>query len=168
VGWAGGLIHRGPPTPVARVHRAPAVGKRAARLHPRPRRHPGARPLKPRALQPDGALRGQHRDPQPDCRLAPRASQQLRPLASLREARRVDRAGPRVPAGLCRFSRSCGSIERVEATKLFPPARSCIRNTPGAATSSAAAAPTSTALWVGSRCRSGSHSRLQAEGRAPT
>ena len=38
------------------------------------------------------------RDPQPHRRLAPRAAQQLRPLAALREAGRVDRAGPRVPA----------------------------------------------------------------------
>src|ERR1700730_8054403 len=41
-----------------------------------------------------------HRDPQAHRRRAPRAAQQLRPLAALREAGRVGRAGPRVPAGL--------------------------------------------------------------------
>src|SRR5271166_3586308 len=54
----------------------------------------------PRAIRPDGGLRGQHRDPEPHCRRAPRASQQLRVLAAVREAGRVGRAGPRVPAGL--------------------------------------------------------------------
>ena len=76
------------------------IGQRAARLHTRPRRHPGARPTDPRAVRPDGALRGLARDPQSHRRLAPRASQQLRALAAVREAGRVDRAGPRVPAGL--------------------------------------------------------------------
>ena len=32
--------------------------------------------------------------------LAPRAAEQLRPLAAVREAGRVDRVGPRIPAGL--------------------------------------------------------------------
>jgi hypothetical protein len=46
------------------------------------------------------AFEGRHRDPQSHCRRAPRAAQQLRALAALREAGRVGRAGPRVPAGL--------------------------------------------------------------------
>jgi hypothetical protein len=53
-------------------------------------------------LRPDGGLRGQHRDPEPHCRLAPRASQQLRALAAVREAGRVGCASARVPAGLLR------------------------------------------------------------------
>ena len=79
-----------------------AVGEPAARLHARPRRHPGAGAADPRALRPDGAVRGLHRDPEPHRRLAPRAAQQLRALAALREAGRVGRAGPGVPAGLLR------------------------------------------------------------------
>jgi hypothetical protein len=43
---------------------------------------------------------GIDRDPQQHRRLAPRASQQLRPLAALRKAGRLDRAGPRLPQGL--------------------------------------------------------------------
>ncbi|HKM70747.1 MAG TPA: hypothetical protein VJX94_11945 [Stellaceae bacterium] len=35
----------------------------------------------------------------PPCRLAPRAAQQLRVLAAVREAGRVGRPGPRVPGG---------------------------------------------------------------------
>jgi pimeloyl-ACP methyl ester carboxylesterase len=53
------------------------------------------------------ALRGQHRDPQPHCRLAPGASQQLRALAAaVREAGRMDRAGPRVARLLSETARS--------------------------------------------------------------
>src|SRR6202022_2897042 len=54
---------------------------------------------------------GLDRDPEPYCRLAPRPPQQLRPLAALREASRMERPGPRVPARLlasrcfCCFSR---------------------------------------------------------------
>ncbi|TMJ61047.1 MAG: alpha/beta fold hydrolase [Alphaproteobacteria bacterium] len=91
---------------VTRVYRsASAIGQPAARLHARPPRHPGPGPLDPWALRPDGALRGLDRDPQPHCRLAPGIAQQLRPPAALREARRVDRTGPRVPQGLLRFDR---------------------------------------------------------------
>ena len=36
------------------------------------------------------------------CRVAPLAAQQLRPLAALREAGRVDHPGPRVSAGAAR------------------------------------------------------------------
>jgi hypothetical protein len=57
-------------------------------------RHPAARPADPWAVRPDGALRSQHRDPQPHCRLAPGAPQQLRALAALRKAGRVGRPGP--------------------------------------------------------------------------
>src|SRR5207245_5151350 len=86
---------------VAGVHRgAPPIGEPAARLRTGPRPNPGARPPDPRALRSDGALRGLDRDPQPHRRFAPRAAQQLRALAALREAGRVDRAGPRLPARL--------------------------------------------------------------------
>src|SRR5262249_51889870 len=53
------------------------------------------------------------RDPQPHCRLAPRAAQQLRALATVREAGRVDRAGPRVPPGLLRGTPT-GAISAID------------------------------------------------------
>jgi pimeloyl-ACP methyl ester carboxylesterase len=91
-----------PGTLVTRVHGgAPAIGQCAARLHTRPRPNPGARPADSRAVRPDGALRGQHRDPEPHCRIRACDAQQLRALAALREAGRVDRT----------CSRSCGAIE---------------------------------------------------------
>jgi pimeloyl-ACP methyl ester carboxylesterase len=76
-----------------------------------------------RAVRPDGALRGQHRDAEPHCRFAPRASEQLRALAALREAGRVDRTRTRVPAGLLRDGSSsirAGSIGRPAGTPAQP------------------------------------------------
>ena len=61
--------------------------------------HQGAGAADPRALRPDGAVRGLDRDPEPHRQLAPRAAQQLRPLAALREAAGMDCAGSGVPAG---------------------------------------------------------------------
>ncbi len=58
--------------------------------------------LIPRPLRPHGPVRGLDRDPQPHRRLAPRPSQQLRPLAPLREAGGVDGAGAGVSEGSIR------------------------------------------------------------------
>src|SRR5438876_215972 len=95
---------------------------RAARLLTRPRRHSGTRPADPRAVRPDAALRGQHRDPESHCRFAPRAAQQLRALAALREAGRMGRAGPRVPAGLLRAT---ARVKTHQFDRFRPPALKC-------------------------------------------
>jgi hypothetical protein len=65
-------------------------------------------------LRPDGAVRGLDRDPQSHHRLAPGAAQQPRAPAALREAGRVDRAGPRLPQGLL-TGRFAGWVGRLVA-----------------------------------------------------
>src|SRR5262249_874374 len=79
---------------------APAIGEPAARLRARPSEHQIARPVNSRTLRPHGAVRGVDRDPQSHFGVTPRAPEQFRPLAPLREARGMDRARPRLPEGL--------------------------------------------------------------------